>query len=172
MPEKDFNLGRFFNVFKPLAYIDYSRLKNQSTLLPATPQRKKYNANLLKKRIPVETQNKIEAFKAWLEQGRYGENTIKTYIHQLGIFFGYYSDRYPEDITTQEITAFNSEFILKNNLSATFQNQTISALKKFYTWNSSRKIEIESIERPRKSRPLPKVIPIDIGFTEKLNPIL
>jgi site-specific recombinase XerD len=162
LPEEEFNLNAFFNAMKPLAYIDYSGLKNQTSSQTAIPQRKKYNANLLKKRIPVETQNKIEAFKAWLEQGRYGENTVKTYIHQLGIFFGYYSDRYPEDITTQEITAFNSEFILKNNLSTTFQNQTISALKKFYTWNSSRKIEIESIERPRKSRPLPKVIPIDI----------
>jgi integrase/recombinase XerD len=77
-------------------------------------------------------------------------------------FFGYYSDIEPENITAQHITSFNSEFILKNKLSATFQNQTISALKKFYTWSSSRKIEIESIERLRKSRPVPKVIPLEI----------
>lgn len=162
LPEEDFNLSRFFNAFKPVAYIDYSGMKNQSPHQPETSQSKKYNANLLKKRIPAETRNKIDAFKAWMEQGRYGENTVKTYIHQLGIFFGYYSDRDPNDIITQDITAFNSEFIMKNNLSATFQNQTISALKKFYNWDSNKNIEIERIERPRKSRPLPKVIPLDI----------
>ena len=161
IPEKDFNLGRFFNALKPVAYIDYSGMKNQPHPQPAISQRKKYNANLLKKRIPIETRDKIDAFKAWLEQGRYGENTIKTYIHHLGIFFGYYSDRNPIDITTKDITAFNSEFIMKNNLSTTFQNQTVSALKKFYNWDSNKKIEIGRIERPRKSRPLPKVIPLD-----------
>jgi site-specific recombinase XerD len=158
LPEEDFNLGRFFEAFKAVAFIDYSGLKNQSSHQPATPQRKKYNANLLKKRIPAETRNKIDAFKAWLEQGRYGENTVKTYVHQLGIFFGYYSDRNPEDITTQEITAFNSEFILKNNLSATFQNQTISALKKFYSYRYNRNLDAENLERPRKSHALPKVM--------------
>jgi site-specific recombinase XerD len=162
LPEEDFNLGRFFNVFKPVAYIDYSGMKNQSPHQPETSQSKKHNANFLKKRVPAETRHKIDAFKTWLEQGRYGENTVKTYVHQLGIFFGYYSDIKPEQITTQHITSFNSEFILKNNLSATFQNQTISALKKFYTWDSNKNIEIERIERPRKSRPLPKVIPLDI----------
>lgn len=27
IPENDFNLGRFFTAFKPVAYIDYSELK-------------------------------------------------------------------------------------------------------------------------------------------------
>jgi len=30
MPEEDFNLGRFFTAFKPVAWIDYSGLKNNS----------------------------------------------------------------------------------------------------------------------------------------------
>jgi integrase/recombinase XerD len=162
IPKDKFDLGKFFTAMKPLAWIDYSGVKNKNSQQPQKSEGKKYSQASMKKRIQPEVKEKINDFKKWLEQGRYGENTVKTYIHQLEIFFGYYSDRIPEEITTQDITAFNSEFILKNNLSATFQNQTISALKKFYTWNSSRKIEIESIERPRKSRPLPKVIPLEI----------
>lgn len=112
----------------------------------------------MKKRISPETREKINDFKKWLEQGRYGENTVKTYTHQLKIFFGYYSDIRPEQITTQHITSFNSEFILKNNLSATFQNQTISALKKFYSYRYNRNLDAENLERPRKSHALPKVM--------------
>ncbi|MGC9353998.1 MAG: tyrosine-type recombinase/integrase [Mariniphaga sp.] len=162
IPKNSFVLGDFFTAMKPVAWIDYSGVKNKDSQQTPKSSVKKYSPAAMKKRIQPETRLKIDDFKKWLEQGRYGENTVKTYIHQLDIFFGYYSDRIPKEITTQDITAFNSEFILKNNLSATFQNQTISALKKFYTWNSSRKIEIESIERPRKSKPLPKVIPLEI----------
>ncbi|MGM0622356.1 MAG: tyrosine-type recombinase/integrase [Bacteroidota bacterium] len=157
-----FVLGELFTAMKPLAWIDYSALKNKNSQQPQKSAGKKYSPASVKKRISPETRGKIDDFKKWLEQCRYGENTVKTYTHQLEIFFGYYSAIKPEHITTQHITSFNSEFILKNNLSATFQNQTISALKKFYNWDSNKKIELENIERPRKSRPLPKVIPLEI----------
>ena len=162
IPKDKFVLRQFFTAMQPLAWIDYSAVLNNNLQQIQNNVVKKYNPATMKKRIQPEVREKIDDFKKWLEQGRYGENTVKTYIHQLEVFFGFYSERNPEEITTQDITAFNSEFILKNNLSITFQNQTISALKKFYSWNSSRRIEIESIKRPRKSRPLPKVIPLEI----------
>lgn len=162
IPKDKFDLGKFFTAMRPVTWIDYSAVKNENVQQPKKNEEKKYSPAAMKKLILPETREKIDDFKKWLEQRRYGENTVKTYTHQLEVFFGYYSGKNPENITMQDITVFNSEFILKNNLSATFQNQTISALKKFYTWNSNRKIEIESIERPRKSRPLPKVIPLEI----------
>jgi site-specific recombinase XerD len=158
IPKDQFVLGDFFAAMKPLAWIDYSAVKNKNSRRPPKSTEKKYSPASMKKRISSETREKIDDFKKWLEQGRYGENTVKTYIHQLEIFFGYYSDIKPEQITTQDITAFNSEFILKNNLSATFQNQTISALKKFYTWKFNRNLDSENLERPRKSSSLPKVM--------------
>jgi site-specific recombinase XerD len=158
IPKDQFVLGDFFAAMKPVAWIDYSAVKNKNSRRPPKSTEKKYSPASMKKRISSETREKIDDFKKWLEQGRYGENTVKTYIHQLEIFFGYYSDIKPEQITTQDITAFNSEFILKNNLSATFQNQTISALKKFYTWKFNRNLDSENLERPRKSSSLPKVM--------------
>jgi len=158
IPKDKFVLGEFFTAMKPVAWIDYSGLKNQNSKQPQKSTGRNYSPASMKKRISSETREKIDDFKKWLEQGRYGENTVKTYTHQLEIFFGYYSDIQPENITTQHITSFNSEFILKNNLSATFQNQTISALKKFYSYNYNRNLEAESLERPRKSHALPKVM--------------
>ena len=158
IPKDKFDLGKFFTAMKPVAWIDYSAVRNKHSPQPQKQQGEKYSPATMKKRIPGETRNKIDDFKVWLEQGRDGENTVKTYIHQLGIFFGYYSDRNPDDITTQDITAFNSEFIMRNNLSATFQNQTISALKKFYSYKYNRNLEAENLERPRKSHALPKVM--------------
>lgn len=93
-----------------------------------------------------------------MQQKRYGENTVKTYIHQLELFFGYYSHKTPEEIDNTDIVDFNYEFIVNNNLSSTFQNQTVSALKKFYTHHFNRNIDGGNIERPRKSNSLPKVI--------------
>lgn len=158
MAEKDFNLGHFFTLVKPVAYIDYSQLKNNVRTTPEISKKTDFNAGKIKRSIRPDTKSKIQAFKNWMQQKRYGDNTVKTYIHQLEIFFGYYSDKEPEEVTVSDITTFNSEIVLKHKLSYTFQNQTISALKKFYIFVCNKNLDIENIERPRKSHTLPKVL--------------
>lgn len=162
IPESKFQLNRFFTELKPVAYIDYSQLSKTTGRKSDATAKPSYHTGTLKKGLIPETRAKLGEFKHWLEQKRYGESTVKTYIHQLELFFGYYSEKQPEDIQNPDITAFNSNFIIKNNLSATFQNQTISALKLYYRFSMSRKLDIEEIERPRKGRPLPKVIPLEL----------
>ncbi len=162
IPESKFQLGAFFTDLKPVAYIDYSGLKKGNGRKSDAVAKPSYRAGNIKKGLMPETRAKLVEFERWLEQKRYGENTIKTYIHQLELFFGYYSKKQPEDIQNSDITAFNSNFIIKHNLSATFQNQTISALKLYFKFSMSRKLDIEEIERPRKGRPLPKVIPLEL----------
>lgn len=158
IPQERFVLNEFFNAMKPVAYIDCSALKNKGSQQVNSQTKGNYSPSAMKKLISPETREKIGDFRMWLEQKRYGENTIKTYIHQLGIFFGYYSDIAPENITIQNINAFNNEFILKYNLSFTFQNQTISALKKFYGYHYNRDLNAGNLERPRRSHSLPKVM--------------
>ncbi|WP_139249612.1 tyrosine-type recombinase/integrase [Mariniphaga anaerophila] len=153
-----FVLEEFFKTMSSLAYLDYSALKSKNAVQVHSDTGKKYSAISMKGQMKAEARREISAFKKWLEQARYGENTVKTYIHQLEIFFGYYTDKIPKEITVADMTAFNSEFILKNGLSATFQNQTISALKKFYSNRFNRDLDMENIVRPRKTRPLPKVM--------------
>ena len=157
IPKKDFNLGLFFEELHDLAYIDYSEIKKPA---PAqqTGNKKEYSALKIRSNTPEPTKSDIERLKLWMQQKRYGNNTIKSYAHQLEIFFGYYSNKKAVDISASDITAFNNEFILKNGLSYTFQNQTISALKKFYSVLYQRDLEAENIERPMRGHILPKVM--------------
>lgn len=154
----EFSLGRFFEGLKDLAYIDYSALKKQQNVWFPTDVRKDYSASKIRSKVPGPTQANIDAFKIWLQQKRYGSSTIKAYVHHLEIFFGYFADKTPEELGTSDIAQFNNDFILKNGLSYTFQNQTISALKKFYSVVYRRDLAAENLERPRKSFTLPKVM--------------
>jgi len=155
---EEFNLSVFFQLMNPLAYIDYSALKKQHHKLALTSANKQYSAHKIRSDVPPQTKASIDGFKVWLQQKRYGNSTIKAYSHHLEIFFGYFASKQPEDIQTSDINRFNNDFILKNGLSFTFQNQTISALKKFYSVVYRRDLEAESLERPRKHHSLPKVM--------------
>ncbi len=156
--KEKFVLQEFFSAMRSDAYINYSQIQNRVIYAPPPKPVKSYDLKDYKGQLLAETETEIEKFKNWLQQKRYSENTIKTYTHHLLIFFGFYFPKHPEDIELADITAFNNEFIINFGLSSTFQNQTISALKLFYSRQFNRNFEIENIERPRFSRPLPKVI--------------
>lgn len=159
-PKSVFNLHRFFETFKEVAYIDYSALKGENRMKPPSPSgtvKAGYNLRTIKSQLSPEARTNIGSFKKWMEQKRYAENSIKTYIHQLEIFFGYYAAKSPGAISNDDITRFNTEFILEYGLSPTFQNQTVSALKLFYENRYKRILNVEEIERPLRAKPLPKV---------------
>lgn len=68
---------------------------------------------------------KIAQFKRWLSSKRYSENTIKTYTDALKTFLKYYHNKPIEQITNDDVIAFNNDYILKNNFSSSFQNQVV-----------------------------------------------
>ncbi len=108
----------------------------------------------------------IEAFGKWMAQKRYSDNTINTYKSSLIIFFKYYYFKAIGDITQKDITRFNHNYYIKNNYSYTAQNQCISALKLFYKKYNEFDIDLELIERPKKSNHLPQVL--SIGEVESI----
>jgi integrase/recombinase XerD len=71
----------------------------------------------------------ILAFKNYLNYRRYSQNTVKTYSDALEVFFRFFNDRPPEIINIDDLIQFNTEYILKKNLSASYQNQVINAIK-------------------------------------------
>ncbi len=159
-PKNIFDLHRFFEAFKEVAYTDYSALNQEKRMKPGpTPGtvKTRYNLKNIKAQLSPNVKAQVQSFKKWMEQKRYAENSIKIYIHQLEIFFGFYASKSPEMISNEDITRFNTKFIMKYGLSATFQNQTVSALKLFYEKNYKRLLNIQEIERPLKAKPLPKV---------------
>lgn len=100
----------------------------------------------------------IEKFKQWLLSKRYSTSTIKTYSEALKSFLIFYVEKPIAEITNEDVILYNNEFIIKNNLSASYQNQIVNAIKLFFKTIQERKIEIEKIHRPKRSKLLPNVL--------------
>jgi integrase/recombinase XerD len=93
----------------------------------------------------------------YLEEVRYSSRTNESYLALLEFFFKYFNGKDPLDISGEEVSEFVYDFIITNGYSSSYQNQMISAIKTFYKITQRKKIDIELIERPRRSRALPKV---------------
>ena len=101
---------------------------------------------------------KIEKFKQWLCSKRYSENTIKTYSEALRKFMLFYREKPISEITNEDVIIYNNNYILKNNLSASYQNQIVNAIKLFFRTIRDTKIEIDKIHRPKTAKLLPNVL--------------
>lgn len=100
----------------------------------------------------------IEKFKRYLRSKRYSENTIKTYSEALLSFFTFFNSKSINMITNEDIISYNNDYILKNKLSASYQNQIINAVKLYFKTIKETKIEIEKIHRPKRAKVLPNVL--------------
>ncbi|MCK5839410.1 MAG: tyrosine-type recombinase/integrase, partial [Bacteroidales bacterium] len=108
--------------------------------------------------LKQEVKESINEFYRYLRSLRYSNQTIKTYTSSVIKFFIYFNEKDPWEITQKDIIDFNNNYILKNSLSFSYQNQLINALKKYYEKVHNRHIKINEIERPRRRHPLPKVL--------------
>lgn len=100
----------------------------------------------------------LENFKRWLRSKRYSENTISVYLDAAKSLLVFFNQKALNEITNDDVILYNNNYILKNNLSASYQNQIVSAIKLFFTTVQDRKIEIESIHRPKRAKVLPNVL--------------
>ncbi len=100
----------------------------------------------------------IEKFKQWLRSKRYSESTITTYSEALKSFLVFYRNKAVADINNEDVIVYNNEYILKNNLSASYQNQIINATKLFFKIIHDSKIVIEELHRPKNAKTLPNVL--------------
>lgn len=100
----------------------------------------------------------LEKFKQWLFSKRYSTNTIKTYGEALKSFLIFYRQKSTTDINNEDVIIYTNEYLLKNKLSASYQNQVVNAIKLYFTTIQDKKIELEKIHRPRRSRVLPNVL--------------
>ncbi len=148
------SLGILFRMFKGNCWIDYSELT------PCIDQEYKNETKTIhqKYNFSESTLNDIQKFQNNLQAKRYSESTIKTYTEALRVFLKFHENKSAEEITNLDVIQFNNEYILKNKLSESYQNQTINALKLFLQIIHNQKIIIELIERPRREKRLPNVL--------------
>ena len=100
----------------------------------------------------------IEKFKQWLLSKRYSPSTIKTYSEALKSFLIFYREKPIAEISNEDVIVFNNDYILKNNLSASYQNQTVNAIKLFFQTIRNTKMLVDKIHRPKRSKVLPNVL--------------
>lgn len=100
----------------------------------------------------------LENFKRWLRSKRYSENTIKTYSDALKSFLVFYNMKALSEIDNDDVVRYNNDYILKNSLSSSYQNQIVNAIKLFFKTVQNRIIDIEKIHRPKRAKVLPNVL--------------
>lgn len=108
--------------------------------------------------IPQHVIEQKDKLKKWMVSRRYSSNTINTYTEALTVFLGYFSNVNPNQISNQHLIDFNHDYILKNKLSSSYQNQIINAVKLYFATIHERKIELEKIYRPKREHKLPNVL--------------
>jgi integrase/recombinase XerD len=135
--------------FDPLCSIDATRLKEK---LRISDKKQKELACI------TGNHDKISRFSDWMHSRRYSGNTVNTYIDALIAFLKFFHQKPVEDITNHDIIFFNNEHILRNNYSASYQNQVVNALKLFFRQIEKRSIDADLIHRPKRQKTLPNVL--------------
>ncbi|WP_347841526.1 site-specific tyrosine recombinase/integron integrase [uncultured Draconibacterium sp.] len=148
--ESDFNLNFFFVKFSELAYIDYSELKKPlNKVLQPTARRDYTYRNSIK--LPKPYSDK-------LIQKRYSESTQRTYSAYFKDFLHFFRDVDINDLSKDDINDYMLKLVAEDKISASEQNQRINAIKFYYEKILEREKFLYHIDRPRRSRQLPKVL--------------
>jgi integrase/recombinase XerD len=105
-----------------------------------------------------ESLSKLNEFINWLKSRRYSENTISTYTDCLKTFLKFFAEKSLAEINHHDVVTFNNQYILAKQLSASYQNQLVNALKLFFNVVQNKSINVELIHRPKREKLLPNVL--------------
>ncbi len=161
IPCHEFHPEKFKRFFGNNYYL-HATVQNATAILSIGSSRKdgtirKPHTDLFISPDPDKEQ-KMTLFRAWMISKRYSERTIKVYCECLQLFFRFFKEKKIEEIVNSDLVEFNNRYILANGYSATLQNQVVNALKLFYSRLEGVKLQVEQLERPRRSHPLPNVL--------------
>lgn len=100
----------------------------------------------------------VSDFIRYLRTKRYSENTIKTYSEALNSFLVYFSELDVTQIGNNHVIQYCQDYIIKNKLSSSYQNQIVNAVKLYFSTLKGISLDIEKIYRPKKEKLLPNVL--------------
>lgn len=93
-----------------------------------------------------------------LKEMRYSERSIKVYCYAFEDFINFYKDHDLADIDDKMITEFLQDCVTERNISTSYQNQLISAIKFHYEKVNNGNKKVYLIDRPHKELSLPTVL--------------
>lgn len=94
-----------------------------------------------------------------LRTRHYSKRTEQVYIHWTKRFIFFHNVRHPADMAEEEVNRFLTHLAIKEKVSASTQNQALSALLFLYRFVIGRPLgELGDVIRARKSKRLPVVL--------------
>jgi integrase/recombinase XerD len=159
IPDESETRGMFFRLLQGSAFLDYSALDGYS-YEKAIPM-KEGSGRIKNEHLPEISaggQADIDKFRKWMEHKRYGDSTINTYVSMMTRFLRFVMPKEATDCEAGDMVRYVNEYIIPRGLSYTFQNQTISAARKFFSEIYDNSLFTEDIERPRREHRLPNVL--------------
>ncbi|MBT8244703.1 MAG: tyrosine-type recombinase/integrase [Winogradskyella sp.] len=137
-------------------YVDYSAFKNKTTKV-GSKKKTVYWDNYKLPPISDGQGEILSKYGKWLQQKRFSENTVHTYVEVTGLFLRYLTLKNIDTISARTIEQFNYDFIFKTNKSVSYQNQCISGIKRYLNFKEI-PIDDFKIIRPNKDKKLPTVL--------------
>jgi integrase/recombinase XerD len=120
-------------------------------------ERNVLSENIKSRNLGEKAQEGLGELKRYLEEVRYSQRTRNSYLSLIEFFFKYFNEKDPASIVNEEVSDFIYDYIIGNGYSRSYQNQMISAIKTYYRFSGHSAFDLSAIERPRRTRALPKV---------------
>lgn len=161
VPQTDFDVSTLFDVFKELAFVDYSAFNlkkappksvvKRTYNAPTKPQKSKYSWTL-------DQAAALSAMRDKLTIRHYSESTLKTYLHMFKGFLKFYPNKKPSEISEEEIKAYMNDLVKRRKIAQSTHNQHINAIKFYYEHVLEQEKKKYWLERPRKEQKLPEIL--------------
>jgi site-specific recombinase XerD len=100
----------------------------------------------------------IQRYREELQARHYARRTVDTYEQWLRRFLRFHRPRHPREMGSAEVNAFLTHLAVDLHVSASTQNQALSALLFLYRELLERDLELEGVVRARTKRRLPLVL--------------
>lgn len=100
----------------------------------------------------------LQAFKTYLQTKRYSLSTIKTYTEALKSFLAFYNLKPIDSINNDDVVNYFQQYILSKQLSSSYQNQIVNAIKLYFHTIKETSIQVDKIYRPKREKLLPNVL--------------
>ena len=100
----------------------------------------------------------LEIMDAQLVIGRYSASTRKTYYHMFRSFLKYTYPKPLYQVGRTDVMQYHLELINKRNISKSYQNQSINAIKFYLEHVLKQDRQVFQLDRPNKESKLPQVL--------------
>ena len=107
---------------------------------------------------PSSSPGLIQRYRKELQARHYARRTVATYEQWLRRFLRFHRPLHPREMGSKEVNAFLTHLAVELHVSASTQNQALSALLFLYRELLERDLDLEGVVRARTKRRLPVVL--------------